>query len=112
MIKKIINKVKLNMKGKNKLKIIGRTLMVSAMLLSISAPVFAAADTSTMDNFIQLMADWIKKIGLFVAFIGGVQTGLAVKNDDADAKTRGIKTCAAGFIVSGICQSLDIFGLK
>jgi len=110
MKKKIVDSIKSEFKG-NKLQVAGKVLMITAMLLSISAPAFAAADTSSMDKFIDVMADWLKKIGLFVAFIGGIQTGLAVKNDDADAKTRGIKTCAAGFIVAGLSQSKDLFGL-
>lgn len=42
---------------------------------------------------------------------GGVQTAFGFKNDDADAKTRGLKTVASGFMVFALCQSLHLFGL-
>jgi hypothetical protein len=36
---------------------------------------------------------------------------LGFKNDDADSKVRGLKTLVSGFMVFGISQSLDLFGL-
>ena len=40
---------------------------------------------------------------------GGAMFGLAIKNDDADAKTRGLMTLAAGFVVFAVTQALDMF---
>ena len=56
-------------------------------------------------------ATWIGRIGLVVGFIGGVMFGLAIKNEDADAKTRGLMTLASGFVVYGISKALSLFGI-
>ena len=37
--------------------------------------------------------------------------GLAIKNDDADAKTRGLMTMASGFVVYAVTFALDMFGI-
>lgn len=66
---------------------------------------------STFDSVINFFADWIGKIGLVVGFIGAIQFALAIKNDDADAKTRGLMTMASGFVVFAITLSLSLFGI-
>lgn len=52
---------------------------------------------------------WIGRIGLLVAFIGGIMFGFAIKNDEADQKQRGIMTLAAGFIVYALTRSMGLF---
>lgn len=54
---------------------------------------------------------WIGRIGLVVAFVGGIMFALAIKNDDAEAKTRGLMTLASGFVVFALTLSLDLFGI-
>ena len=58
-----------------------------------------------IDVVIQWIVGWVAKIGLVVAFFGGVQVALGFMNDDADAKVTGMKTLAAGFMVYGICAA-------
>lgn len=58
-----------------------------------------------IDIVIQWIVGWVAKIGLVVAFFGGVQVALGFMNDDADAKVTGMKTLAAGFMVYGICAA-------
>lgn len=58
-----------------------------------------------IDIVIQWIVSWVAKIGLVVAFFGGVQVALGFMNDDADAKVTGMKTLAAGFMVYGICAA-------
>lgn len=58
-----------------------------------------------IDIVIQWIVSWVAKIGLVVAFFGGVQVALGFMNDDADAKVSGMKTLAAGFMVYGICAA-------
>ena len=36
---------------------------------------------------------------------------LAIKNEDAEAKSRGLMTLAAGFVVFAITGALDLFGI-
>ncbi|MDD4146332.1 MAG: hypothetical protein PHS83_04450 [Clostridia bacterium] len=93
------------------------------ILISITAaPVFAAATptvtvaddadlagVSVLYKVIGWIAGWAAKLGLAVAFFGGIQTVLGFMNDDADSKTRGLKLMAAGFMLFGVCQAADMF---
>ena len=63
------------------------------------------------NEVINFFATWIGRIGLVVAFVGGIMFALAIKNDDADAKTRGLMTMASGFVVFALTLSLDLFGI-
>ncbi len=63
------------------------------------------------NSVIGFFADWIGKIGLVVAFVGGIMFALAIKNDDAEAKTRGLMTLASGFVVFALTLSLNLFGI-
>lgn len=95
-------------------KIIPLTLL---MVVIFAAYVYAApptdipTNTDALDRVIKWIATWAGKIGLVIAFFGGIQTALAFKNEDAEAKVRGLKTLAAGFMVYAISKSLDLFGL-
>lgn len=97
---------------------------VTAMLtvtLMTTASAFAApaGGTSTpavdgeaaFNSVIGFFATWIGRIGLVVAFVGGVMFALAIKNDDAEAKTRGLMTLASGFVVFALTLSLHLFGI-
>ena len=101
---------------KGKLAVKREVHLISAV--SLAAPAFAASDGSagTADagdeqfmTVINFFATWIGRIGLVVAFIGAVMFGLAIKNDDADNKTRGLMTLASGFVVFGVTKALDMF---
>lgn len=96
------------------------TMVTMSMMSTVSA--FAApADSSggggTVDgeaafnSVIGFFATWIGRIGLVVAFVGGIMFALAIKNDDAEAKTRGLMTLASGFVVFALTLSLDLFGI-
>ena len=105
-VKSIMRKSKSNRAIK-----IAKTFTIAALLLTTAIPVAAATDTTAIDTIVDFFATWITKIGLVVAFFGGCQVGFAFKNDDSDAKTRGLHTVASGLIVAGICAARGIFGL-
>lgn len=63
-------------------------------------------------NLVGFFAKWIGRIGLVVAFVGAVLFGLAVKQEDAEGKQRGLMTLASGFIVFAITKSLNLFGFN
>ena len=98
------------------------TTMVTMSMMS-TATAFAAPANSggggggTVDGeasfkeVIGFFADWIGRIGLVVAFVGGIMFALAIKNDDAEAKTRGLMTLASGFVVFALTLSLNLFGI-
>ena len=92
------------------------TMVTMAMMTAVSA--FAEGEGgSTVDgeaafnNVIGFFATWIGRIGLVVAFVGGIMFALAIKNDDAEAKTRGLMTLASGFVVFALTLSLDLLGI-
>ncbi|WP_010233475.1 hypothetical protein [Clostridium arbusti] len=104
---------KLNNKSKGKyLNQNMKTAIVTGLSMSVLFAYTAyGVDTSQLDTIIQWIAQWSGRIGLAVAFFGGLQTALGFKSEDADARTRGLKTLAAGFMVFGISNSLSLFGL-
>lgn len=106
-----------NMKGffknffKNK-EMMMKVAVSALVLMTVASPAFASdAGLDKLDNLIDVIAKWLGRIGLIVAFFGGVQTALGFKNDDADGKIRGLRTLAAGFLVFGLTESLSLFGL-
>lgn len=108
-------------------KIISLITTAFTMLMMTSATAFAEAAGGNAGNaggnvgngegeemfnsVIGFFALWIGRIGLVVGFIGAIMFGLAIKNDDADAKTRGLMTMASGFVVFAITKALNLFGI-
>lgn len=92
------------------------TMVTMTMVSSVSAFADgegggADAGVDTFNGIIKFFADWLGRIGLVVAFVGGIMFALAIKNDDAEAKTRGLMTLASGFVVFALTLSLDLFGI-
>lgn len=95
------------------------TMVTMAMVSTVSA--FAEGEggggggsvdgEAAFNSVIGFFATWIGRIGLVVAFVGGIMFALAIKNDDAEAKTRGLMTLASGFVVFALTLSLDLFGI-
>ena len=102
---------------RKKIAITVTTAMTMQMMTAVNAFAEAAApaaggDGEAMFNaVIGFFAEWIGRIGLVVGFIGAIMFGLAIKNDDADAKTRGLMTMASGFVVFAITKALSLFGI-
>ena len=93
------------------------TMIIMWMLSSVTA--FAEGESGgaglgnegvdQFNNVIDFFATWIGRIGLVVGFVGAIMFALAIKNDDAEAKTRGLMTLASGFVVFAVTQALDMF---
>lgn len=66
-----------------------------------------AAYQSTIEFFIT----WIRRVGMMVAFVGGIMFALAIKNDDAERKQSGLITMVAGFVVAALCAASSMFNL-
>lgn len=94
------------------------TTMVTMATVS-AVPAFAEGEgeggvvdgEAAFNQVVGFFATWIGRIGLVVAFVGGVMFALAIKNDDAEAKTRGLMTLASGFVVFALTLSLNLFGI-
>lgn len=61
------------------------------------------------DTVIGFIVPWITRLGGVVILIGAIEFGLAFKNDDAEGKTKGMRTIIAGCIVTAVGLSSDIF---
>lgn len=70
-----------------------------------------AADTSSIDNFITFICEWLIKIGAVVMMIGGTQFALGWKREDSDGKVQGLLTLMAGGMLIAVGKGPDIFGL-
>lgn len=66
---------------------------------------------SQFQSVVNFFVKWIKRVGLLVAFVGGVMFGLAIKNNDADQKQNGLLTLVSGFVVAALCQAVDMFDI-
>ena len=108
---------KFHIKGK-KLMMSFTTMIIMSVMTTVCA--FAAGEgegtfsnegEDMFNSVIEFFATWIGRIGLVVAFIGAIQFALAIKNDDADAKTRGLMTMASGFVVFAVTKALNLFGI-
>lgn len=93
------------------------TMVTMSMMSAVTAFAAPADSGGTVDgeaafnSVIGFFATWIGRIGLVVAFVGGIMFALAIKNDDAEAKTRGLMTLASGFVVFALTLSLNLFGI-
>ncbi len=98
------------------------TMLTMSLMTTVSAFAAPAGGTggtnggtvdgeAAFNSVIGFFATWIGRIGLVVAFVGGVMFALAIKNDDAEAKTRGLMTLASGFVVFALTLSLNLFGI-
>ena len=120
---KVLNPVKRFLSAANakrKKVMLSLSTMVTMAMVS-TVPAFAEGEggggggavdgEAAFNQVIGFFATWIGRIGLVVAFVGGVMFALAIKNDDAEAKTRGLMTLASGFVVFALTLSLDLFGI-
>ena len=58
---------------------------------------------------ISFIEPWISRFGGVVILIGVIEFGLAWKSDDAEGKTKGMRTAIAGCIVFAVGMSTDTF---
>ena len=97
---------------KNRKKFLKAKVLAIAAILTMSAAVgltaFAVAPSaeSAWNTVMNTVFDWIPAIGAVLIVIGGVEFGFAFKSEDAEGKTKALRTVAAGAIVAAICFAL------
>lgn len=86
-------------------------LLFSELMLSTAyaSGTGATAGDDKFQTVIDFITPWISKLGGVVILFGAVEFGLAFKNDDAEGKTKGIRTAIAGCIVFAVGMSADLF---
>lgn len=70
----------------------------------------ATADAA-YENTVDFIITWVRRAGALVAFFGIIMLALGLKNQDVDAKERGIWAAIAGFVVFAVCGAVDMFDL-
>ena len=97
--------------------VVAMTTMMLSMMFAVSAfaePTTTAAggsyvETSTKtawNKLVELIMEWVPRIGVVVIVIGAIEFGFAFKSEDAEGKTKALRTVAAGAIVGAV-----VFGL-
>ncbi|MDE6708721.1 MAG: hypothetical protein K2K06_11890 [Oscillospiraceae bacterium] len=88
---------------------------VSIANIAVSMPniykLEAQSADSTYQTVIEFFITWLRRIGVFVALVGGVMFALAIKDNNAEQKQAGLLTLVAGFVVAAICTGADMFDL-
>ena len=76
------------------------TRLVSACTITASAE---GADAQGMiDAIMGVLGPGVIALGSLVAVVGGIQTGVGFKDDNADGKTRGFQTLIGGAIIAAV----------
>lgn len=117
-MKKVVQRTKEQV-SRIKLAVNARKYLMFAYLMSVvgdltTLKAYASGGTTTTaekkwDTVIDFIVPWITRLGGVVILIGAVEFGLAFKNDDAEGKTKGMRTIIAGCIVTAVGASADVF---
>ena len=84
---------------------VGRAALVTPMAVSMMALRASAEDVSAqsmIDGIMEVLGPGVIGLGSLVAVVGGIQTGVGFKDDNADGKTRGFQTLIGGAIIAAV----------
>lgn len=88
---------------------VGRTVF-TGLMLAPAMGAYAAAEgndaAGVMNKVLSYVKNGVSVLGTVVLIVGAIQFGLAWKDDDAAAKTRGAQTMVGGGIVALIPQAV------
>ena len=80
-------------------------LIVPAGISMMSVRVSAAGEVDAqgmIDGIMGVLGPGVIALGSLVAVVGGIQTGVAFKDDNPDGKTRGFMTLIGGAIIAAV----------
>ena len=84
---------------------LGRAALVLPMAVSactITASAEGADAQGMIDAIMAVLGPGVIALGSLVAVVGGIQTGVGFKDDNADGKTRGFQTLIGGAIIAAV----------
>lgn len=80
------------------------------LLYAILSPINVAyAADAKWNEVISFILPWINRLGGVVILIGAIEFGIAFKTDEAEGKTKGMRTVIAGCIVLAVGLSSGTF---
>lgn len=94
-----------NVTGKAMNTRLGRAALVLPMAMSactVTASAEGADAQGMIDAIMGILGPGVIGLGSLVAVVGGVQTGVGFKDDNADGKTRGFQTLIGGAIIAAV----------
>ncbi len=81
---------------------IASKLKVSMCTLNVHAAGDGADAQGMIDAIMGILGPGVIGLGSLVAVVGGIQTGVGFKDDNADGKTRGFQTLIGGAIIAAV----------
>lgn len=84
---------------------LGKAALVVPMAVSactITASAEGADAQGMIDAIMGVLDPGVIALGSLVAVVGGIQTGVGFKDDNADGKTRGFQTLIGGAIIAAV----------
>lgn len=84
---------------------LGRAALIVPMAVStctITASAEGADAQGMIDAIMGVLGPGVIALGSLVAVVGGIQTGVGFKDDNADGKTRGFQTLIGGAIIAAV----------
>ena len=84
---------------------LGKVALVVPMAVSactITASAEGADAQGMIDAIMGVLGPGVIALGSLVAVVGGIQTGVGFKDDNADGKTRGFQTLIGGAIIAAV----------
>lgn len=84
---------------------VGRFALIVPMAIQACAISASAEDVDAqgmVDAIMGVLGPGVIALGSLVAVVGGIQTGVGFKDDNADGKTRGFQTLIGGAIIAAV----------
>lgn len=94
-----------NVTGKMMTTQTGRMALVLPMAVSACTVRAGAEGVNAQDminKIMEVLGPGVIALGSLVAIVGGIQTGVGFKDDNADGKTRGFQTLIGGAIIAAV----------
>lgn len=83
----------------------GKTALIVPAAISMMSVRVSAAEVDAqgmIDGIMGVLGPGVIALGSLVAVVGGIQTGVAFKDDNPDGKTRGFMTLIGGAIIAAV----------
>ena len=95
----------INVTGKLMSTKAGKAMLAVPIAVSVCSVVASADDVGAqgmIDGIMKVLKPGVVGLGSLVAVVGGIQTGVGFKDDNADGKTRGFQTLIGGAIIAAV----------
>lgn len=95
----------INVTGKLMSTKAGKVMLAVPIAVSVCSVVASADGTNAqgmIDGIMKALKPGVTALGTLIAVVGGIQTGIGFKDDNADGKTRGFQTLIGGAIVTAV----------